>query len=299
MIPYGQGAKTDALSTLKRKWKRLFRPKLARSGVPFNWAVDPAVIQTRLTTLGPIKIKNQYQSDSCGGQAGSYFLGITEAIKNGTQYSEVSAKSIYAPIAYPGGGTTDTALQSQIMNKGALSEALVPSYTPQGTTTEAWMTDTSFETPPNQIIALADAGWVEVTVDNNIDAIAEAIRDYGATMWHIQGNFYDQRWLGIRPPLPGPGVSLGGHFMCQHNVGENTIISLQSWGAGVGQNGTQIFTDQDFIGSKYLVDIFTFAPKTVPHPTIPGQTTPNPAVLTWQVRLFNYFLSLFSTGNNS
>jgi hypothetical protein len=294
------GAKTDLLSTLKRKLKRAIRPKLARSTMPFNWQFDPITIQNRLNALGPIPIKNQFQSDSCGGQAGAYWLGIALAIKNGTKYQEVSAKSVYSPIAYPGGGTTDTALQNQIENKGALTEALVPSYTPQGTTTEAWMTDTSWETPPNEILCAADAGWVEVTVENDLNAIAEAIRDHGATVWHIQGDFYDQRWLTATPPLPPPNFSpLEGHFMCQHNVGANAIISLQSWGTDVGNNGTQTFTTNDFIGSPYLVDIFTFAPKYVPSPTVPGQLLPNPAILTWQQRLFDFFLSLFSTGQNS
>lgn len=290
------GAKSGLLQVIKRKTKRIFRAKLASAPTPFDWTNDVTMIKNRLAAIGPIKIKNQFQSFSCGGQAGSYWIGIAEALKNGTQYQEVSAKSVYAPIAYPQGGTTDGALQRQISIAGALPEALVPSYKPNGTTDDSWMTDTSWNTAPNQIIASADADWVEVTVDNNIEAIAEAIRDHYAVIWHINGNFYDvTNWLS---EMPKPGATNpDGHFMCACDVDytkTETICALQSWGTSAGVNGIQKFDETTYIGNKNLVDIFTFAPKFVAHPTIPGEMVPNPLLLTWQKRLFNYFLSLFS-----
>ncbi len=296
------GGKTTLRSYVYRKVKRIFRSKLANAATPFNWTIDPGVIDARLASIGPIPIKNQFQSFSCGGQAGSYWLGIASAMSAKSTYQEISAKSIYSLIAYPGGGTTDVDLQKQIMNKGAIVESLVPSYTPLGGTTEAWMTDTSWDTPVNAIVALKEAGWIEVTVDNNIDAIASAILNNYATIWHIQGNFYDDENWESATPVPDP-TDDEGHFMCQarafirNNI--KTIGALQSWGEDIGEQGWQFFNNSGYIGSKYLVDIFTFAPKYIPHPTVPGQQIPNPAILTWQQRLVNFFLALFSMGNNS
>ena len=85
--------------------------------------------------------------------------------------------------------------------------------------------------------------------------------------------------------------------MAVHNAqmvnGIPTILALQSWAQDYPA-GVQNFTEQTYIGSKYLVDIFTFAPLMVPHPTIPGEQVPNPMIIPWTTRLFNYFLSLFS-----
>lgn len=294
---YGTGAKTDTLSVLKRKWKRLFRPKLASATAPFDWLNDTQKIQQRFSGLGTVPIKNQGQSFSCGGMAGSYWLGVVLALNNNSQYTEVSAKSIYSPIAYPGGGTTDTALQNEIGNVGALPESALPSYPSPGVApTEQFMTDTSWETPPNTILMVKDAGFVEVTVNNDINSIAEAIRDYGATIWHIDSDFTQvENWLSPYPQQTQ--VNNDGHFMTQPLVeiyqGLQAIKSFQSWGL-IGDNGYQYFTANTFIGSPQIVDIFTFVPKYVPHPTLPNQTIPNPQILTWQQRLVNYFLSLFS-----
>ena len=294
----GTGAKNNPWSVLKRKTKRLVRPKLASAEKPFDWINDVQAIQTRFSNLGNVPVKDQGQSDSCPGQAGSYFLGVVIAYNNNTTYQEDSSKSVYSPIAYPGGGSTDTALQNQIANVGAMSESMVPSYPSPGVApTEAFMTDKSWMTAENQIIMLKDAGWQEVTVANDVNSIAEAIRDYGATIWHIDSDFYQyDNWVSAYPQQTP--TSNEGHFMCQPLVcmynGLQAIKSFQSWGKSVGDQGYQYFTTATFIGSPQIVDIFTFVPKYVPHPTVPGQLIPNPAIITWQQRLINYITYLFS-----
>jgi hypothetical protein len=246
------------------------------------------MIQQRYSTI-TVPIKNQFQSDSCGGQAASYFIGIANALTNKTPYVEVSAKSVYSPIVYPEGGTTVHALQNQVCNKGATKEIIVPSYH-NGTTDEPWMTDTSWETPPNLILASANANWIAVTVPIDLDSIATAIRDNYATIWEIQG-VNNGTWLSDHPVPPVSNSGLWGHFMCQPSVGMKEIISLQSWGVSVGDSCYQRFSD--YISSGYIVDCWTFVPKYVPHPILPNQQIPNPQVLTWQQRLVNYFLALF------
>lgn len=291
------GAKTDPLSRLKHKLRRLFRPKLGRAATPFNPTTDIPFIQNRFAKIGSVPIKNQGQSYSCGGQAGSYWLGVYFAITNGTTYEEESAKSIYAPIAYPGGGTTVGALEGQICNAGALTEAMLPSYRPSGTTDEMWMTDKSWMTPENLIIALKEAGFVPVTIGNSIAEIAEAIRDHIGVIWQINSDFYQyQNWISEYPQRTA--TSPEGHFMFSALIVEYLNLlatkSFQSWGDMVGDKGYQYFTEQTFIGSPDIKDVFTFVPKYVPHPLNPGQMIPNPLIITWQQRLINYITELWN-----
>lgn len=288
--------RTGAKQNLKSRIKKIFRPKLARAAKPFDWTLDLQLVQQRFAKLGNIPIKNQDQSDSCGGQAGSYWLGVSMALGANQNYSEVSAKSIYAPIAYPSGGTTDADLENQISNIGAIAESIIPSYRPDGTTDEVWMTDKSWMTQPNIILAGKDANWVQVSVANDLNSIACAIRDYGATIWHINSFFTAPNWTSPSPQRTTE--TFEGHFMCQPLVaiyqGNNAIKSFQSWGELVGDNGYQYFTERTFISAPDIKDIFTFVPKYVPHPVLPNQSIPNPAIITWQQRLVNWFGALFN-----
>lgn len=292
------GARRGFIPSVKRRWNRLWRAKLARASSPFNWQADSASIDARLAKIGPIKIKDQFQSFSCGGQAAAYWLGIVWAVRNNQPYKEISAKSLYAPIAYSGGGTTDGALQNQIMNVGALEEAILPSYRPDGSTDEIWMTDKSWMTEANMILEDKYDDWVKVTVDNTQEAIAEAIRDNIAVIWHIESHFdggAPELWLSNYPRYAG--IADEGHFMCAHRayLANNvvpTIQALQSFGLDV-PNGVQNFDVNNYIGTPRIVDVFTFVPKYVPHPINPGQMIPNPAIISWQQRLFNYFRAVF------
>jgi len=293
------GARTDLRAKISHKIRNVFRSKLARAAKPFDWNNDPAMIDARLSKIGPIKIKDQHQSYSCSGQAGAYWVGIVYAVLHNLPYTEISARSIYAPIRYPyGGGATDGDLQNQIANVGALEEAILSSYYPDGTTDEALFLDTSFETPPNMILETKYGGWVKVSVDNTPEAIAEAIRDNVAVLWHIDSHFdggAPEFWLSNYPRYAGQSDE--GHFMCAHRAylsnSVPTIQALQSFGTEV-PNGVQNFDSNNYLGTPRMVDIFTFVTKFVPHPTNPGQMIPNPAIISWQQRLVNFFLSLFS-----
>jgi hypothetical protein len=80
---------------IRRVMRKASREQLGATSVPFIWSQ---------ITLPNIPIKNQ-GSSSCGGQAGSYWIEIIDKMMSG-QDIQFSAKSIYAPIAYPQGGTT-------------------------------------------------------------------------------------------------------------------------------------------------------------------------------------------------
>ena len=260
---FGHGAKRGFFHRIKIKARRALRPSLAKSTTPFDWA-------TGIDNSIGVTIKNQFQSDSCGGQAGSYWLGIVQAYLNKTPYVERSAKSVYSAIAYSGGGTTDGALQNRIETYGANLETDVPSYE-NGTTTETFMTDTSWENWTLTQKALIDSGWVMVSVPLDSDSIAQAIKNTGAVIFNIDGqNGNTPTWLSPTPQPPSKLNSepIWGHFVCAciakiyNSV--NSIGITESWGTDVGLNGIQFFTDS-YIQSGYLLDCFTFVkPQTPP-----------------------------------
>lgn len=292
---HGHGAIRTPYTRVRAKIRRTFRPKLGQATTPFNWNTDPQIIKARLDSIGIIKTKNQFQAYECGGCLGGYWLGIVKAVLGKSPYQDISEKSIYAPIAFPGGGTTVIALEKQICNAGGNTNQQVPSLRPDGTTDEIWATDKTWMTPSSLILASANAGWIAVSVNIDIDSMAKAILDNIATGWKIEGQ-NNGTWLSPNPMPPTSYSGIWAHFMCQPLVslvnGEKTINSLQSWGTEVGNQGWQNFTSK-YIDSGRITDVFTFVPKMVPHPTIPGQLIPNPNIITWQQRLVNYFLSIF------
>lgn len=250
-------------SPIHRFIRRTFKKKLGRSGEPFNWSFP-------LNNTTKIKIKDQGVSSSCGGQAGSYFLEVMDGVV-------ISAKSVYAPIAYPGGGTTVTALESQIGARGANLEISVPSYDANGVPlSEHLMTERSWQNEALRIDAENRAGYMPLSVDLTINAIAEAIRDHGAVIFEIQGQ-NNGTWLSPYPvhPTRKSKEEIWAHFVCAIGAqvvnGRKQIDFLNSWGTDVGDIGVQHLTEE-YINSGYLVDAFTFIPDSQ---VTPGMTNKN------------------------
>lgn len=212
--------------------------------------------------IGPITIKNQGTNDSCSGQAGSYFLEIQRKLQ-GIKESDLSAKSIYAPIAYPGGGTTIPYLETALATTGANFEQAVPSYDSNGNPfPEAQMVDISWETVALSQDALTRAGYTPIDIPRDIDSVASAIQQYGAVIWEITGQ-NNGTWTSSIPLAPNPGSQnpLWHHFMCAIGArmlgGKKVIVALQSMGSSWGDNGIQYFTE-DYFNSGYIVDVFSF-----------------------------------------
>lgn len=237
---YGHGGKR---SFLGRTIRRAIRPSVGKSGIPFDWSIG--------VSKHPAAIKNQGQSSSCGGQAKSYWYEVVLGL------IAQSAKSIYSPIVYPGGGTTVPALERDL---GSVDETIVPSYQNGETPTEAFMEDTSWKNSETLKNAMSKLGWTAVSVGIDIESIAEAIRDHGAIIWEIQGQ-NNGTWLSNSPLPPVGNKNLWQHFMCVPSAklrnGIKTLAALQSWGESVGDNGIQYFTEQ-YIDSGYILDCFTF-----------------------------------------
>lgn len=261
---HGHGARPK--SRIAHKVTRFFRPTVAGATRPFDWTAG-----YHTTSKFPVNIKDQGQSDSCGGQAGSYFIGVARSIFYNIPYKEQSAKSIYAPIAYPGGGTTVSSLENYISKDGANDETEVSSYIDRQLPTEEYMTDLTWRTTDMMRTALTKAGFIPLSVALNMESFAQAIRDYGGLIMQIDAkNNGSWESFNPKPPVSGNINPLWSHFMCgegaDNKPGENAVYFFQSWGEAVGNKGIQYFT-KDYFDSGYIVDAFTFqAPLPTPIP---------------------------------
>jgi hypothetical protein len=268
---------------IKRAIRRATRAKLlpTAGAAPFNW--QPIVLPS-------LTIKNQFNSSSCGGQAGSYWLEIVDRRLDHTDI-QFSAKSIYAPIAYPQGGTTVYALEQQINKLGANFESDVPSYYPDTTTDEKFMIDKSYQTSELANKALRDAFRVSVSVPIDIESMAQAIQNSGGVIIEVQGQ-NNGTWYSAtpKPPIKGNG-EIWAHFVNGSSAGllngQKALAFSNSWGTQAGQGGWQYFTEE-YINSGYIVDCFTWYPLGV-------TTHGNLDSTNWLWNLYQRFLHSFLT----
>ncbi len=253
-----EGIRAGALpvSKLRRKLKKLARPSVAK-GFEFNWLEGYDV----RNVIGPITIKNQADNFSCGGQSGAYFMEIQRRLQ-GIKEGEISAKSIYSPIAYSGGGTTIDMLEKQVGGNGGNLEASVKSYDAYGNPLpEYLMIEKSWLTPHMSLDALNRAGYSPYDLKDDIDSVASAIKNYGAVIWQIQGQ-NNGTWASPypKPPSKANKNEIWNHFMCCIGAklvnGKKTIIALQSMGEMYGDKGIQYF-QEDYFKSGSIVDAFT------------------------------------------
>ncbi len=252
---FGHGA--IPLNKTHLKINKFLRNKIAK-GFDFDWDKGYDVRDT----IGPISIKNQGSNYSCGGQAGSYFLEIQRRLQ-GIKEGALSAKSIYAPIHYPGGGTTVSALMTQVSTEGANKESLVHSgYITGAPLPESLMIDMSWQNPDTINDALNRAGYTPYDIKEDIDEVASIIENYGAIIWEIRGK-NNGTWLTAnpRPPLKSSPASYFNHFMCCIGAkminGKKTIIALQSMGEQCGDKGIQNF-EEEWFTTRNIIDCFTF-----------------------------------------
>jgi hypothetical protein len=245
------------ITRLNRAIRRLFRKKLGK-GFGVDWSVEYD------SRTAPIGIKNQGINYSCGGESASYLIEIHRK-SQGIMEGAISAKSIYAPIAYPGGGTTVSALVTQICFHGANLEATVPSYDANGQPlSEAMMIEKSWQTDATRADALTRAGYTEYDVGTDIDDVASAIQAYGPVIIEIEGqNGHIPGWLSATPQPPSktnPNPTFN-HFLCGFGFktinGVRYISVLESMGEAVGENGVQ-YISEDYFRSGYVLDVVSF-----------------------------------------
>lgn len=281
-----KGSGAISINFINRWIHRNLRRHKVAGTVPFDWTAGFDV----RNKIGPMTIKNQGTNDSCGGQAGSYAMEISRRMQGITE-GPISAKSIYAPIAYPGGGTTVSSLTTQFCTKGGNLEVAVPSYDANGNPlSESLMEDNSWDTPVMAQNALTRAGYTPLDINITMDEIASAIESYGFVIWEIRGQV-NGTWASPypQPPVKGATGEFFAHFMCLIGAetinGVPTIIALESEGIDQGIQGIQYFTE-NYINSGYIVDCFTFV-SDEKIGSLPPNMNPWNALLTWFQSIMN------------
>jgi hypothetical protein len=180
-----------------------------------------------------IPFKNQQNSQSCGGQAGSYATAVAEIVsEQDKNYIEDSAKALYSQIFMPnGGGCTEIDLIKLLTNWGCLVESLVPSHKSDGTTDESFMEDKSWINDKMNEMAKSMKIYQPAIVENTMEAWAQAIRDHGFLIVAVQGS-NNGTWNSNEPKPPTKPT--WGHFLCFMKAGTDSsgkfVSTPNSWG---------------------------------------------------------------------
>ena len=203
------------------------------SSIPYDWSV-PFSVNTDLN------VKNQGLSSSCGGQAGSYYLAVLNALNKGTM-EEKSAKFIYSQVFAPGGGAYLRDICDLLVKQGDSKESLTPSYESGNLPpSELFMERVEDITPE----ARQDAQNAEIlayaNVPINIDTIAQAVRDNNGAIIMIGGQ-NNGTWLSA---YPAPAITPEWHHFLyvgklKMENGKKYLGVINSWGSTVGENGWQ------------------------------------------------------------
>jgi hypothetical protein len=214
---------------------------IATSGEPFDW-------EKGYDINFPLRATNQFNSYACGGFMCAYGMQVKEG------KDPQSQKFIYAPTHAIGGGTAYEALGNWLVNKGSASESLCPSFLPDGTTNEAFITRKSDITQE----AYDDAKTNKIeryakTPDMSIDEVAKALRDNRGLFLGIYGQ--DNGTWRTENPLP-PKKKVWAHWVFAVGAGmykgKKAIKFINSWGNLTGDNGYQWVTEDYFPNGIFL-----------------------------------------------
>ena len=241
---HGHGARVRGkIYTKVKRWWRGY----GQATLPFDWTKG-------IVGMPVYNIKNQYEAGSCWGQA---FSRLVQILKGG---DELSAKSAYSRVYTLPSGTYLPDGEREALELGITTEAKVPSVL-NGDSTESFMQDISWVNPTIINDCATRAGLVPVSINIDVDSIAQAIRDYKTVLFLVHGT-NNGTWLSPRPTPPTSNTNIWGHYVvADSNIAPNSkeIRFYNSWGTTVGENGFQYFT-QDYINSGYLMDVIAFTP---------------------------------------
>ena len=209
--------------------------EIARDTQPFDWTVGYDVEEE----VGKIPTKDQGRSGSCGGQALSYLVGCNE-----DKYSEKSAKFIYAPIAYPDGGSTEPDLSKRVIDDGACDEPLCVSYNKGKKPDEAFMQREEDIGDEAIVDALKSIVGARTYVSRNLDSFAQAIRDNKGIIIGLCGE-NNGTWYSAFPEAPTTPMDSNKwyHWLFAGKaklIDDKKFIGVKnSWGNKVGEDGWQ------------------------------------------------------------
>lgn len=228
---------------------------------PFDWSIGFNIEDK----VGKIKVKNQFSAGSCGGEAGSYLVGILDSLRDKQPYQEKSARYLYAPCAVAGGGSSEPSLINRIMTDGVANESMVTSYKADGTTDESFMTNMSDIDLLDNLNAYEDKGARPLYLDSmNFDQLACIIRDNGAIVIGIRG-YNNGTWLSAFPQAPNIDLlsQCWGHWVMVGRAkminGKKYLGFCNSWGETVGENGWQWINEEwlPFLFCKWSIVLDT------------------------------------------
>lgn len=235
---------TGAIRTPEDPRDFKYGQEIGYSTEPFDWDKGFDIEEK----LGfKIKSKNQNGSFSCGGQAGAYYAQVMNGIYD-KEYTEKSAKFIYAPIFQGTGGSSINDIMKRLINVGSADESLCPSYENGNPPTEPFMQAKEDITDEAIKNAKTDKSSAYAFVGKNIDEIARAIRDNNGMIIGITGQD-NGTWLSKFPKTPTLGGNLWNHWVYGGKAklinGKKMIGFKNSWG-DIGESGWQ------WIGEEWL-----------------------------------------------
>lgn len=171
--------------------------EIGMAGEPFDWGKGFDIEQH----LGiKLPIRHQQNTGSCGGFATSNF-GIVMDFQIDGVLQIKSPKFVYAQTVVGNGGSDYRANYGIYINQGMGNEEDCPSYRPDGTTDEAFITNKADITQLARDNAKKDRAAVYAVVATDIDSTAQAIRDNGGVIIGIHGQ-NNGTWLSAFPKAP-------------------------------------------------------------------------------------------------
>lgn len=230
---------------------------------PFDWSMGFDIEKE----LGhKIRIKDQGQSFSCGGQAWSYLAEVLESLATRT-YEPRSAKFIYAQTYQKGGGSTGRDNAEIFVKQGVAREVSCPSYIASeaggDVPTEAFITHGQDITDAIRTDALKDMSLVYAQVEPaNMNEIARALRDSNGIILGIDGQD-NGTWLSAFPKPPTRTVWRHWVYAGKAKMidGVKHIGIANSWGVFVGDAGWQ-WLSEDYFLSGHVWSGWTHVLKT-------------------------------------
>jgi hypothetical protein len=229
--------------------------KLATASAPFDWSKGYDVEQELAKVLNKpgfrIPAKDQKESFSCGGQAGSYYRAGQEAFQTGN-FTERSAKDIYSQIFYSEGGIMPRDLPNLLCKAGNCQEQLIPSKQISGDVPEWFMRERKqTEMTKNDALLAKTLNYASVSI--SMDSLAQAIRDNHGIVITVGGKD-NGTWRTAYPVPPASARDEEwAHFLYCFGAkmvnGKKMLMVKNSWGDQCGDHGTQ------YLGENYLPHI--------------------------------------------
>jgi hypothetical protein len=222
-----------------------------QAGVPFNWAQGVSIearLKEKLGSSFTIPVKNQGTSSSCGGQLGSYYAAVAEALNTGV-YQEKSARFLYAQNYLPDGGMYMRDIFDTLVNKGDPDAVMLPDAQTEEMMRKSLDISDDIRTAAKFCKAKAYA-----SVPVSVDTVAQAIDAGNGAGLLIQGS-NNGSWRSAYPVFPKSGEDVWGHFVyavgAQLILGKKFIKIINSWGQEIGQEGYQ-YISEDYVKSGYV-----------------------------------------------